>query len=136
MLMYLMQLCAMTQNNYRQFLLLCHQPWSTMQYNGRQFPFLYALPGQSHVPCLRYFLRSFTVYKVCSCMPGDSIGHVITTRENLSRFVESVLYLLIYIYVRSYAIVYTYLCLAFLLTCMPCDIFGNCNTPGVTITKT
>jgi hypothetical protein len=54
--------------------------------------------GQSCVQCLRYFLRSFTVYKVCSCMPGDIVRHVITTRENLSRFVEIVLYLLKYMY--------------------------------------
>jgi hypothetical protein len=45
--------------------------------------------NQSRVQCLRYFVRSITVYKVCSCMPGDILGHVITTRENLSRFVET-----------------------------------------------
>jgi hypothetical protein len=54
--------------------------------------------GQSRVQCLRYLLRSFTFYKVCSCMLGDIVGHVITTRENLSRFVETVLYLLKYMY--------------------------------------
>jgi hypothetical protein len=54
--------------------------------------------GQSRVPCLCYLLRSFMVYKVCSCMLGDNIGHVITTRENLSRFVETILYLLKYMY--------------------------------------
>jgi hypothetical protein len=54
--------------------------------------------GQSRVQCLRYFLRSFMLYKVCSCMPGDIVGHVITTQENLSRFVETDLYLLKYMY--------------------------------------
>jgi hypothetical protein len=54
--------------------------------------------GQSRVPCLRYLLRLFTVYKVCSCMPGDNLGHVITTRENLSWVVETILYLLKYMY--------------------------------------
>jgi hypothetical protein len=54
--------------------------------------------NQSRVQCLRYFVRSITFYKVCSCMPGDIVGHVITTRENLSRFVETDLYLLKYMY--------------------------------------
>jgi hypothetical protein len=54
--------------------------------------------SQSLVQCLHYFLRSFTVYKVCSYMLGDIVGHVITTRENLSRFVETILYLLKYMY--------------------------------------
>jgi hypothetical protein len=31
-------------------------------------------------------------------MPGDIVGHVITTQENLSRFVETDLYLLKYMY--------------------------------------
>jgi hypothetical protein len=35
-----MQLCAMSQNNHRQFLLLCRQPWSTMQYNVPPVTFL------------------------------------------------------------------------------------------------
>ena len=64
----------------------------------RQFPFYMPCAGQSRVQCLRYLLRSFTFYKVCSCMLGDIVGHVITTRENLSRFVETVLYLLKYMY--------------------------------------
>jgi hypothetical protein len=64
----------------------------------RQFPFYMPCSGQSRVQCLRCFLWSFTVYKVCSCMPGDIVGHVITTRENLPRFVETVLYLLKYMY--------------------------------------
>jgi hypothetical protein len=99
MLIYLKQLCAMTQNNHRQFLLLCRQPWSTMQYNvAASYHFYMPCSGQSRVPCLRCFLRSFTVYKVCSCMPGDIIGDVITTRENLSQFVETFLYLLKYMY--------------------------------------
>jgi hypothetical protein len=65
--------------------------------------------GQSHVPCLRYLLRSFMVYKVCSCMPGDIIGHVITTRENLSRFVETIFYLLKYMYLVTQFYIHIYI---------------------------
>jgi hypothetical protein len=65
--------------------------------------------GQSRVLCLRYLLRSFMVYKVCSCMPGDIIGHVITTRENLSRFVETILYLLKYMYLVTQFYIHIYI---------------------------